>query len=712
MRKISSFFGSWLLIGWFSSFPVTGLHSANAGLPMEPLAEDYPLQIQALVNDPLFVQQDNLQQLQIESAWEVTTGSSVTIALIDTGISASHEDLSGKLWTNSREVPNNGVDDDNNGYIDDISGYNFLQNNNNLSDNNGHGTSVASIVAATTNNNKGIAGINWNAKIMVLKALNSLGGGEYSHVVSAIRYAVDNGARVINMSFGTYINNSDLESAVNYAISRGVTVVAAAGNNNQEKLLYPASYVDVIAVGAVDSAGARASFSNYGGNLDIMAPGVNVTAAYFERSDAYAKYSGTSYASAQVTGVVSLMLSKRLDLTPAQIESFLKVTATPGGNVLECGGGLVNARKALDGIVQAGTITATITISSNNLLADGRDGSWVTVIIKEGDLVAGSRRVQLKIKNGPVIINNVVTTVALIDLGATDNQGILSVNVSSYLPGEKQLIFIDAASGMELGSATIQFNNLNANRYQTSLVAKSFDLNLNVGEEDTLWVDLKNTGSAPWIGAGNNRNQFRLGTAGPRDRLSLLADANWISGNRTATLEQVVVYPGEVGRISFSIKASQPGTYKEYFSPVVEYISWLNLPISWKITIKSVAISAYQTDLISRSGDLELQRGELAMLTVVFKNTGSSGWSTANVGAVRLGASQPNDRQSRFYNNSWLSNNRTIGTFFEIKPGSEMTLTFAIVAPDTAGVYYESFKLVSEYITWFGPTVTWRIKVI
>lgn len=709
MRKISLLFASWLLISWLGVPSTEGLHIASSGLPVE-LISNSPLQIQAIVNDPLFTQQDNLQQLKMESAWNVTTGNSSPIALIDTGVNSSHEDLSGKLWVNPREVANNGIDDDGNGYIDDINGYNFMQNNNNLVDENGHGTSVASIMVANTNNGKGIAGINWHAKVMVLKALNSLGGGEYSHVVSAIRYAVNNGAKVINMSFGTYIENADLEAAVNYAISSGVTVVAAAGNNNQEKLLYPASYPDAIAVGAVDSIGMRASFSNYGGNLDIMAPGVNVPAASYERSDAYAKYSGTSYASAQITGLVSLMLSRRVDLTPRQIESFLKAATTTGSNTLEYGSGLVDASKLLSAITPALPITATITATPTSLLANGLDSSLVTITVKEGNMPAISRRVQLKVKNGPVKINGTTTTA--IDLGFTNGSGIINFSLSSYLTGAKQLIFVDTNSGTEIGSVVVQFNSLNPSLYGASLVNKSSDINLNVGETSNLWVELKNTGSAPWIGVGDNKNQFKLGTASPKDRVSLLADTNWISQNRAATLSEAVIYPGEIGRISFNVKANATGTYKEYFSPVVEYITWLNLPISWKITVSGIGTAEYQAELLSRSGDLELYRGERTVLTVTFKNIGNNSWLAAGTGAVRLGTTGPNDRQSKFYTNSWVSNNRAIGTMFVVPSNSEISLTFTIVAPDTAGVYYESFKLVSEYITWFGPTVTWRIKVI
>ena len=712
MQKISLLFGAWLLVTWFASLPMPGFQLANTGMPTKLIAKESPLQIQATANDPLFVQQDNLKQLKVESAWDITTGNSFVVALIDTGINAGHEDLVNKLWVNQREVANNGIDDDGNGYVDDINGYNFIHNTNDILDNNGHGTSVASIIAASTNNNKGIAGINWNAKIMALKALNSLGGGEYTHVISAIRYAVDNGARVINMSFGTYIENSDLETAVNYAISKGVTVVAAAGNNSQNGLLYPANYPSSIAVGAVDDVGIRASFSNYGSNLDIMAPGVNIPAAHYEENDTYARYSGTSYAAAHITGLVSLMLAKNSSLTPPQIESLLKAATLGSSNTFEYGSGLVDARKVLDAINQSVAITANIATSTNSLLANGTDSSQVTITIKAGNSVAISRSVRLRIKNGPVRINDIDTTAELVDLGATDSEGKISFRLSSYLPGEKQLTFIDAVLGTELGSVTVQFNNLSSSLYKADLVSKSPDLTLSAGDSANLWVELKNTGNVPWSGVGDNKNQFRLGAAQPKDRLSLLADDSWISGNRAATLEQAVVYPGEVGRISFNIKTKSAGTYKEYFSPVVEYISWFNLPLSWNITVKKEETSNYQVELISRSGDIELNRGEMGALTVVFKNTGNISWPMTNTGAVRLGTTQLMDRQSRFYGNSWVSKNRATDMGFEISPGSEIALTFAITAPDTAGVYYESFKLVSEYVTWFGPTVTWRIKVI
>src|SRR3989344_5492203 len=317
--------------------------------------------IQQLASDPLFAQQANLQQVRIQQAWDITTGVNTVIAVIDTGVALNHDDLVGKFWINPDEVPDNHIDDDKNGYVDDVNGYNFYQNNNDLTDQNGHGTAIAGIMAAGVNNGKGIARINWNAKLMVLKALNSLGGGEYNNVANAVRYAADNGARVINMSFATYVYSLDLEQAINYAIDQGVIIAAAGGNNSKNQLLFPAAYANVVAVGAVDSAGYRASFSNYGANLDVVAPGVNIPSANYIAHDAYTSNSGTSFATAHVTGLISLMLARNSNLTPAQAESILKSTATPRGSATEYGSGIIDMPAALLSIQPVSVITGTIT---------------------------------------------------------------------------------------------------------------------------------------------------------------------------------------------------------------------------------------------------------------------------------------------------------------------------------------------------------------
>ncbi|BBD65163.1 peptidase S8/S53 [Nostoc commune NIES-4072] len=257
------------------------------------------------------------------------TGQGVVVAVVDTGVDYNHEDLKNNIWTNTKEIAGNGIDDDGNGYVDDNYGWNFADKNNNTLDNNGHGTHVSGTIAGE-NNNYGVTGIAYNAKIMPVKVLDSSGSGSYSSISKGIRYAVDNGANVINLSLGGASSNRALESAIDYASSKGVIVVMAAGNNGDSSPDYPASYASKsgIAVGAVDKNNSLADFSNRSGTNEISyvtAPGVKVYSSL--PNNQYATYSGTSMAAPHVAGIVALMLSANPNLTDAQVRQIVAETS-------------------------------------------------------------------------------------------------------------------------------------------------------------------------------------------------------------------------------------------------------------------------------------------------------------------------------------------------------------------------------------------------
>ncbi|MEH1915403.1 S8 family peptidase [Nostoc sp.] len=257
------------------------------------------------------------------------TGKGVVVAVVDTGVDYNHEDLTNNIWTNTKEIAGNGIDDDGNGYIDDNYGWNFADQNNNTLDDNGHGTHVSGTIAGE-NNNYGVTGIAYDAKIMPVKALDSSGSGSYSSISKGIRYAVDNGANVINLSLGGASSNRTLESAINYASSKGVIVVMAAGNDGDSSPDYPARYASKsgIAVGAVDKNNNLADFSNRSGTNQIAyvtAPGVKVYSSV--PNNQYATYSGTSMAAPHVAGIVALMLSANSNLTDAQVRQIVTETA-------------------------------------------------------------------------------------------------------------------------------------------------------------------------------------------------------------------------------------------------------------------------------------------------------------------------------------------------------------------------------------------------
>ncbi|MFC1815865.1 S8 family peptidase, partial [Thermodesulfobacteriota bacterium] len=211
-------------------------------------------------------------------AWDITTGSSdVVVAVIDSGVDYNHPDLAANIWTNTGEIAGNGIDDDGNGYVDDVSGWDFFNDDNDPVDSNEHGTHVAGIIAAVGNNSTGVAGVSWTAKIMPLRVIGAL--GYVSDIISAIQYATEKGAHVINLSLGGP-NSSIAEKAAIDASS--AVVVCAAGNDgtdNDTSPFYPASYdsPNIIAVAATDQDDALASFSNFGvTSVDVAAPGKNI----------------------------------------------------------------------------------------------------------------------------------------------------------------------------------------------------------------------------------------------------------------------------------------------------------------------------------------------------------------------------------------------------------------------------------------------------
>ncbi len=305
---------------------------------------DYIARIQQTPNDPLFSSQGYLSNIQVPQAWDITTGAiSVTVAVLDTGVDANHPDLAGKV----------------------LPGWNFVANTNNAMDDNGHGTHVAGIIGANGNNNQGIAGISWGARLLPIKVLDNTGVGTYSQVAEGIIYATDNGARVINLSLGGPSPSQVLANAVQYAQARGVLVVAAVGDSAAQGVYYPAALPDVIAVGATDSHNQLAAFSSFGDRVDVVAPGVNIASTGLNGS--YARLSGTSMSAAHVSGVAALLAGQpQFDTAPKIRSAILATTLDLGapGRDAYFGMGLIQAASALTytgGITVTPTLTPTVT---------------------------------------------------------------------------------------------------------------------------------------------------------------------------------------------------------------------------------------------------------------------------------------------------------------------------------------------------------------
>lgn len=291
--------------------------------------------------------------ISAEKTWKVTTGSpDVTVAVIDTGVDYTHEDLHANIWNNTKEIPDNGIDDDGNGYIDDTTGWNFLGKNNTPMDDNGHGTHCAGIIGAAGDNNLGVAGINWKVKIMPLKFMNSTGNGYISDAISSILYANKMGADVISCSWSGPEYSQAFKGAID---ASSAVIICAAGNDNANDDLeptYPACYnsSNLISVTATNQNDELASFSNYGINsVDIAAPGVKIASTY--PGDQYRYMSGTSMATPFVSGTAALIKAKNTSESNIQIRERIMSTAD---KISSCtgkisSGGRLNASKAVLG---------------------------------------------------------------------------------------------------------------------------------------------------------------------------------------------------------------------------------------------------------------------------------------------------------------------------------------------------------------------------
>jgi thermitase len=304
--------------------------------------------------------------VQMEDAWSFTQGdSSIIVAIMDSGAKMDHPEFQGRIWQNLAEIPGNGIDDDLNGYIDDHEGWDFANNDNNPTDDQGHGSNVMGILGANGNNAIGYAGIDWNCKLMVLKGLNSSNSGFYTWWAEAIYYAVDHGAKVINLSVGGSSPSTALADAIAYAINNNVVVVACMMNTNNNTPYIPAIYPGVIAVGSTNPNDTRSapffwspsSGSNFGPHITVCAPGNYIYGLSHTSNTNYNGYwGGTSQATPLVAGIASLLLAQDPSRTIQDITEILILTAedqvgnpaedTPGWDQYY-GYGRVNAYEAL-----------------------------------------------------------------------------------------------------------------------------------------------------------------------------------------------------------------------------------------------------------------------------------------------------------------------------------------------------------------------------
>jgi thermitase len=304
-------------------------------------------------NDPSLSTQWGLAKVGATAAWSVTHGSSsVRIAVLDTGVSLSHPDLASKIVASQNFSSSTTVDDVN-----------------------GHGSHVAGIAAAVTNNGVGVAGLAYNAQIENVKVLGDDGSGSYSAISQGITWAADNGANVINLSLTGSTASSTLQSAVDYAWSKGAVVVAAAGNNANSTPVYPAYYTNAIAVAATTDLDQLAVFSNYGSWVDVAAPGISI---YSTIPGGYGYKSGTSMASPYVAGLAALLFSRLTDTNGNgrlndEVRAQIQATSDNIG-LTGIGSGRIDAYRAVtevSGTPTSGTLAGKVTDASTGAAVVG-----------------------------------------------------------------------------------------------------------------------------------------------------------------------------------------------------------------------------------------------------------------------------------------------------------------------------------------------------
>lgn len=409
--------------------------------------------------------------ISVTNAWDITVGSTnVIVAVLDSGIRYTHLDLASQMWRNPGEIPGDGLDNDGNGFVDDVFGINVITRSGDPNDDNGHGTHVAGTIGAAANNGQSHVGVAWNVRLMGIKIGNQFGQIFVSDEILGLGYAITNGAKIINCSFGGYGLNVAEYTAFQSANQAGVLVVAAAGNDGFDADVsppFPASFPfdNIISVAALDRRDALAVFSNYGRtNVHLGAPGVEIMSTYNTADNAYQLLQGTSMAAPHVAGVAALVYSLTNTMTYTEARNRILLTTTPvpalASRVITSG--RVNAYKALttaqDGVLEvrvtpgpgatllAGA-SATFTVEVNDLLPVNNAtvlGSISGVItnqpfLNDGtapDQVLGDNRHALSVNIPPVATSNLTLTLVVVATGKTNYTNTFTYRTATVPPND------------------------------------------------------------------------------------------------------------------------------------------------------------------------------------------------------------------------------------------------------------------------------------
>jgi subtilisin family serine protease/PKD repeat protein len=560
-------------------------YSAKSEL-VEFAEPNYLVYAKDIPNDPGYSNLWGMATIQAPSAWSVSTGSSdIIIGVIDTGVDYTHGDLAANIWHNPGEIPFNGIDDDGNGYVDDTVGWDFYNNDNDPSDDHYHGTHVSGTIAGVGNNGIGVTGVMWKAKIMPLKFLNSSGNGNTADAIEALQYAIKNGARITNNSWGGGGYETAMYSAISAANTAHQLFVVAAGNesnDNDASPAYPSSYnlPNVISVAATGSSDNLASFSNYGiTGVDLGAPGVMIYST--APGNSYMNLSGTSMATPHVAGACGLIWSmdtgmNYLDVRNSILNGVDVIPALTGKCVT---GGRLNLKKSM-GLVGV---------------------SWLDEYPMRGEVLSGNYSIV------SVAISAVSLSVSTVSARLAVYDGVEN-HTPVYIP--VQLIVTPGSPELTLSSPTVNFGSVYLNQTSRRVIRMT-----NTGYQQLTASSIVNSGDFDYSGPSSI-------TLDRQGYTEMTVTFNVTSvGSKTGT---ITIYSNDTAYPVKVIPVTGIGVYPP---------KWLSAPANISNTLPNAAISySYLTiknNLTGYVGNLDWQLSEAAT-TTAWVSINKAGGSAAN----------------------------------------------------------------------------------
>ena len=661
------------------------------------------------LTDPAFgVGQWGLRTAHVDQAWDTARGSSlITVAVIDTGIDANHPDLAGVAVPGATFVSSPDPSCPSGSSVDD----------------NGHGTHVAGLIAANANNGQGIAGVAFGVRIMAIKALDCTGAGLLSDVATGITWAVDHGARVINISLGSSSAQTTLEDAIRYALAHNVLVVTAAGNcgvisarcGSVNEPQYPGAFPESFAVGATDLSDVRASFSNVNSYVAIAAPGVRIwstvptyptTLSRATGLTMYAAFSGTSQASPFVAGVAALLLSREPALTPAQLTDRLRTTAddlgAPGIDP-EYGAGRVNALRAVgfgtvarygaaydaSGVPTKGTISAPL--QAQVRLTNTSSFTWSAAGTNPVRL--GSHWIDLA---GQVVVWDGQRSALPADV---PTGGTVAVNATIPTPPKPgtyvlQLDLVQegltwfSTAGAPAATVTVALTSGLAASYAPTASAQSTFL---VGA-NPFSVSVANTGTVTWPAAGPTPVHLSYHWLSPAGEVLI-----WDGARGTLPTD---VAPGQSAVVAIPI-VSPPavGPYTLRLDLVQEGLTWFS---AQGVAARDLAITVtngFGATYAMTPPATSFLPGSRVLVPVTLTNTGLLTWSAGGPTPVHAAAHVYDAAGALLV---WDGERASLPA--DVAPGQSVVLNVPVAVPPSGGLakYDVRIDLVREGVAWFS----------